>query len=1445
MALFQTGENPISRGTNFIPQRKRYTLPKEMEGNSVYLLSSSFEYDLELIKNIPQPKMMYKHILLPNRVNVKLDLHSDVNDLHDTSYSSPPNQISNDIKFLTEAKLNPALTIIKPPFKNVIKENLYIPMSDMIKVANQPLRTFESLESIIDRACAIFNNIICNFNFSQNKIIIVDTKRYRLSKIANKETFRHDALNALLATYVLYPEKAKKLNMTIIFRSPEFDYKFDLNQYEKRDIPRIKAMLMNIGSISEMAATTNEEAGASIDDLGTDQMETKSLSEDIESEDSAESKKDDDNDKDTVKDSNVDVEVKNIQKAFNNTERSISSINDTLTKLSADYNVPNKEKEKSEDDRLYNIKIMDIDSKLIQKINPSSEVVNNYKKLSSELSTMADDSVEEHIMKATAKNLSGEVDLSDQTTAMNAVSSERERAIREKIGKVKLNNVTFDTLTSITDVPKPNPVKVRRITTTNAGALKGTSFPQIAQEYEEKLLDRDIVATFMNFSKLPDGFYVTDVQVTDISTVTSLMNNWKVTLKNRLNDRQSIINIRVPKVVNGRFYNNGIWYNIGKQDFPIPILKINKRTVMLTSNYNKITCERYDTRSLVNLGILFKIIDKLTDENGNNKFVKMGSSVSTNSRFVSTIEYDEYARKWLYFNNKAANLTIHFNRAMCQKQYGFVSVKPNEFCCGMINQVPIVVNTDTGKTRDDQTITDIILNNLPPELQSEYHKQKPGKLSMYSQITIGVTVPLGVAIAAWEGISSLLKRSEANYKFVDKSFSDMHYFVIDFKDRRLAIESTIQNQLLFNGFYRLNTKGFSFSDFETPIMNSNSIYVDIFNQLFFKQYSQLTAFITYYHFFVDAITADVCRHYHLPDDIAGMLIYASSLLADNNHTSENDASLYRIRSSEIIPGIIHYRLALAISKYNNNIGSKARGNAIVFNPNEVINELLTGVPNVEAMSALNPMVELHMRENITKKGFKGVNSDRSYTEEKRTYDDTMIGKAALSSPNNANVGMNRQLVADPKIESVRGYTSTAGVDTDFNDLQLSSFSELLTPSTVSRDDAIRTAIATSQTSHIVSTEGAQPVLISNGVDEMVPAYLTEEFSYVAREDGKVLEINEDYMILQYKSGKKKAVQIGQKESFNSGSGFYVDNRLTTNFQTGDSFKQGDVLAYHEKFFSKDSDGVVRLNIGPLAKVAFAGLYSTYEDAGLVTHKMSKLLETKLSMCETVKLDATDDIEKVVKVGDEVEIGDPLVVFGLGDTGDKSVDSFLKAFQTGDNNDILDNAKRIIRAKHAGKIVDVRMYTTKSMDRLSPTLFDLLDEHFKHNLQRKKILDKYDKTDSPYKMDTMFTLPTAPLKGTTIKGITCDVLIEIYIEHADEASVGDKLTVYAASKQVLSEVVPPGLEPFSEERPEEEVSIFTSPRSILGRMVPSIMLIAAGNKCLVELKRKMKDIWEQQ
>lgn len=1419
MKIFQEAVE-LSRGMNFIPMKMRYRLPDKKDNVNVFLLSDSLEYDIELIKKIPQPKMNYSTLSIIKSYQRSIGTKILRYRMSLNEYARKVQYINGQQKYMIPKLTISGNEVSEKGLLVTSKDNSYVPLSEIIPLITPHIRRF-SRQYIQENIFDLFKKIM-TCNSDATKILLIDTSRYKIYKNPTMDTFMNDLINALLTAYIYNPiEKIKKLDFIFIFRTPDCDYKMDLMTFEKRDVERMKTMLRDIGRVSE---TTNEEV-ASISST-------------------AFMNKDDDI-TDTIDDSDVedkpdiDPLVENHQSPNSN---ALSSIKNSLNELADKYGKVDRNDSENDDNKLYSVKTLDINAELIKRINPSTAVVSNYKRLSEDLS-VGDNTVEKHIADDVAKKMASEVTSSNELSVMNTVSSAREKQIREQVGKVKLNNISFSTITSISDVPKPKPLQPLHLTTTNPAALQGSGFPLISEEYENKLLDRDIVATFMNFSKLPDGFYVTNVDVTDISTVTTLMNNWKITLKNKLSDKQSVINLRIPKVVNGRFYNNGIWYNIGKQDFPIPILKINKKTVILTSNYNKITCSRYDTRSLVDLGMLVKVIEKCVDANGSNKYVKVGNSSNTNSRYISTIEYDEYARKWITFKNKEANVEILFNRMLCEKAYSFVTVKPNEFCCGMINQVPIIINTETGLTNKGLTLTDTILETLPDNLRNEYRKQKPGKMSMYSEITIGINVPLGVAIAAWEGMTSLLKKSNVKYQYVDNKFYDAKYFIIPFKDKNIAIESSINSQLIFNGFYRINTKAYNLSDFEVPIMNTNSVFVDIFNQLFFKQYSQINTFITYYNFFVDPITADVCDHYHIPNDIAGMLIYASNLLADNNHTSESNASLYRIRSTEIIPGIIHYELAVAISKYNNNTAAKSRGNAFTINPNQIINHLLS-VTTVGTASALNPMVELHEKETISKKGYAGVNTERAYTVEKRSYEDSMIGKIAMSSPNSANVGVSRQIVVDPKIESVRGYTSTAGPDTPFNDLQLASFSELLTPGTVSRDDAIRTAIATSQTSHIVPTEGSQPVLISNGMDELVPAYLSEEFSYVAREDGQVLEIADDYMIIQYKSGKKKAIHTGHTTSFNSGSGFYVDNKLKTNFEAKDKFKRGDILAYHEKFFSKDSDGIVRMNIGPLAKVAFAGLYSTYEDAGVVTTKMSKKLESKLMMKEMTKINATDDIESIVKVGTEIEVGDPLIVFGLGDTGDKAVDNFLKAFQTSKDSSTsaLDSAKKVIRAKNAGTVTAVRMYTVKSLDKLSPSLFKIFDEYFKENIKKRRILDKYDKTNSVYKMDTLYALPTEPLKGSTIKGITCDVLVEIFIEHPDEASVGDKLAIYGASKQVLSEVVPEGLEPYSETRPEEEVSIFVSPSCVLKRMIPSLVITASANKVLVELKRSIRKLW---
>ena len=1390
----------LSSGKNLQQIQSQYQLPKQDDNVAVFLISGSYEYDLEMIKKMPPPRMI-KKIIIPYFLNAKI---GPVN----LKYTLTTETYKQRVQYLMKQKMIPALQPVNPPINKLSTENVYVSLSDVITKMNQTMRSL-SPDYIQRNAPQMLSTMLQQFSGSKKKIVIVNTDKFKIYSGDPEYTMKSDMINGLIGAYLSGGKHPLTQDITMISRSATSDYKMDLRMTDANDVDKLKTMCEMIGTPVKKPATgsTDADVEETMDEM-IDDINAK-----------------------TAEDNNGDVESDT-----NGGSGKSSNLAQSIQALKEKFGVNTDNKT---DTSMYRAKTFEINASLLHRITPNETAVSNYEHIANDLEVGGDKPVENQMIQRASQSLATMRRTSDMSSIMGTITSPREMKLRSDIGQIRLKELNVNSVGSVTDIPLPEANIPAKITTLNPGSMKGSAFPKIAKAYEDNLMDQDIVSTFMTLQKLPEGFVVTNIEVSDISTPISALHNWRVTLKNRRSGTQSHIDIVVPVMQNGRFLYNGSKYTIGKQDFPIPILKINKKTVILTTNYNKIMVSRYDTKSLVDISLMLKALASKNDHTGKNPYVVYGSSSVTNNRFISTIEYDEYARKIYKFENKEANCTIIFNRDKCATEYGFVNVNENEFCCGMINQVPIVMNTDTGLDRHGKSLTDIMVSALPSDIVTAYNKGKPSKISMHADIKIGVLIPLGVAIAGWEGLPSLLKRSGAQYKYVGPREETPGFLKIPFKDKVLAIQNTVYNQLVFNGFYRINTRQYNTTDFDTTIMEDNSVWVDIFNQLFFKSYSQRTTFITYYHFFVDAITYDVCNHYHVPNNIADMLLYAANMLADNNFASEQNASLYRVRSSEIIPALIHYNLAVAISKYNNSVGSKTRDNKLVFNRMTIMNDLMA-IQTISTSSALNPMIELHEDEIVSKKGYGGVNEDKAYTEAKRSFDETMIGKIAMSTPNSANVGMVRQMCVDPKIESVRGYTSTKGADAEYNDLQLSSFSELLTPGTVTHDDAIRTAIATSQTGHILPVDDAQPVLVSNGMDEIAASYLSDEFVVTADEDGQVIDIADGYMIVQYASKKKRAIPVSSRYSFNPGSGFYVDNKLISNFQKGDKFVKNDILAYHEKFFSKDSAGMVRMNLGPLAKVAFCGTYATYEDAGIMTHKMSKRLGTHVTMCQASKLEAMDDVESIVKVGDEVEIGDPLIVFGLGDTGDKSVDQFLKAFR--DANSSLDSAKRIVRSKHAGVVKEIRMYTCKSLDKLSPSLFEIIDQHFKENIQKRKMLDKYDKSDSVMKMGTFYNLPTRPLGGTTIKGIHCDVLIEIYIEHGDDVSIGDKCVVYAASKQVISEIIPEGLEPYAESDPDEEVSMFVSAGSILKRMIPSVVLTGAANKVLVNLKRQIAKIY---
>ena len=86
-----------------------------------------------------------------------------------------------------------------------------------------------------------------------------------------------------------------------------------------------------------------------------------------------------------------------------------------------------------------------------------------------------------------------------------------------------------------------------------------------------------------------------------------------------------------------------------------------------------------------------------------------------------------------------------------------------------------------------------------------------------------------------------------------------------------------------------------------------------------------------------------------------------------------------------------------------------------------------------------------------------------------------------------------------------------------------------------------------------------------------------------------------------------------------------------------------------------------------------------------------------------------------------------------------------------------------------------------------------------------------------------------------------VLIEFYVKYDDTMGVGDKLVYYSALKGVVKSIFPKGKEPVSEYRRDEKVHTLLATHSINGRMVGSVLIMAAMNKVLIELSRHVKDI----
>jgi uncharacterized protein (DUF2344 family) len=325
--------------------------------------------------------------------------------------------------------------------------------------------------------------------------------------------------------------------------------------------------------------------------------------------------------------------------------------------------------------------------------------------------------------------------------------------------------------------------------------------------------------------------------------------------------------------------------------------------------------------------------------------------------------------------------------------------------------------------------------------------------------------------------------------------------------------------------------------------------------------------------------------------------------------------------------------------------------------------------------------------------------------------------------------------------------------------------------------------AIKQSKHVIPVKKSSPVLMSNGFEEVCRFELSSDFVVNADENGTVIDYDEssEIMIVKYNSGKCRAINLSNTIVKNGGGGFFLSNKLITPLKVGDKFKKDDVLAYHKDFFTNDKFNNCRMNMGTLTKVAIMSTYNTYQDATMITEKLSDEAATEMCFVRQVTIGKNANVEYMVKKGDEIKVGDSLVQF---DTSfeDSSLNALLANLSADEQSNVLEGSRNDIHSKYSGIIEDIKIYSTVEVDELSPSLRKIVTNYYNTINKKKKFLEKYDpeSTNSIVKCGLMLNETTKkiePNKFGVIKGQKIEeggVMIEFYIKHSEPLEIGSKI-----------------------------------------------------------------------
>lgn len=1010
-----------------------------------------------------------------------------------------------------------------------------------------------------------------------------------------------------------------------------------------------------------------------------------------------------------------------------------------------------------------------------------------------------------------------------QSRIMKMNQDFKEKTVKGKYVKDLINNSQ-----NIGD-KEPLPVTAVAVNSINNDQWENLQYINFNKTYD---VDEDIMNILNFFGTRTVPVSIRNVDVEDTSTSEDLVETWSVQCED-INGTRFQLKFDIPKFKNNRFMRlRGNDKTINGQLMNLPILKTEKDVCQITTNYNKIFFRIFGSalgKSNIVTDLLVKSLNKYT---GKDITYKIGSNKMSALKYDLPLDYIDIGNNYSTITYK--DFTFYFNQDEIRAKY--------EKDIDLNKGIPIGYNKSKSeiiyyRTDDNRFLSEMILIQLlqDKEFEEIFDTIKPSVKYSYSKASImSTTIPVIVICAYCEGLTKTLDKAIIHYNITDKkpkfnSKDRMYNDCIKFKDGFLTYQVNYSSSLLMNGLKECNTEDYSIKD-----IDSKSMWTEMLD--LFGGRIKADGIDNFYDLMFDPITIRTCEAYEIPSDFCSALIYSSDLLADSKFNKHVDITGNRFRTNELVAGYTYKELAKSYANYRTKL-KKTGKSTMSIKQSAVIDAILIDNTSSDA-STINDLCYAEAANTVSFKGLSGMNSERSYSLDKRTYDQSMNGILAMSTGFAGTVGENRQTTINMNIQGKRGYIKDTANNTDImNDVNTLSIAEAITPLSTTHDDPFREAMSfTQRTKHDMRVAGGDPLLITNGMDDALSNFTPDYFSVNAKQDGKIMEKTNEHIVIKYKDGSIEYVDLTNKVYKNSDGGFYTAIKLKPADKLGTIVKAGQLIAYDPLSYTPDIgyDNNATYNQGTLAKVAILVTDEGFEDSCVVDRYLSNALSSNVIMQVSHDIPKNTNVYNLVKVGQKIEEGEPLMVIQNA-FEDDDVNILLKNLV--DDADEVTSLGRIpIRSHNTGVIEDIQIYRTVEIEELSPSLQKIVKEYERSKSRIKNTVAKYDPDKAKeyvndYKLNTTGKL----------KNLDEGVRIEIYVSYKDDFSVGDKLIILGAQKGVAKEVFDIGNEPTSEYRPEEPIDAMFSMRSFDARMITAPLLYALGGKFIVELDRQVKDI----